>query len=158
MTVLNRIEGDITEARKARDSRRLTVLTLLMSKIQRLAKDDGNREVREDGADSPLPEKDRRNDVVQGVSRYRKEVDEMRLALEKAGRPTDEQDYELSVVNAYLPQQLTDEQLDAEIETALAGTDRSQKAMGAVMKHLNTGFRGQFDPKAANAVIKAKLA
>lgn len=157
MTTLERLNQDIADARRGRDARRLTVLTLLMSKIQRLAKDDGNREVREDGADSPLPEKDRRNDVVQGVSRYRKEVDEMRLALEKAGRPTDEQDYELTVVNAYLPRQLDDEQLDAEIEKALAGTDRSMKAMGAVMKHLNGGFRGQFDPKAANAAIRAKL-
>lgn len=86
-TTYQRLEADIAEARKARDSMRLTVLTLLQSKIQRIAKDDGNREIREDGADSPLPEKDRRNDVVLGVSRYKKEVDDMRWSR-PAARPT----------------------------------------------------------------------
>lgn len=157
MTILARLEQDIATARKARDSKRLLVLTMLINKIQLAAKNDGNREIREDGPDSGLPEKDQRNDVVMGVSRYKKEVDDMRVALEKAGRPTDEQDYELSVVNAYLPAQMSDEQLDAEIEKALAGSDRTKKAMGVVMKHLNGGFKGMYDPKKANAMIGAKL-
>ena len=144
MNTLQKLEADIGEARKARDSRRLGVLTLLMSKVQHIAKDDGNRAATGD-------------DVIQGVSRYRKEVDDMRLALTRVDRSTHEQDYEMSVITAYLPQQLTDDELDAEIEAALAGTDRSPKAMGAVMKHLNEGFRGRFDPKAANARVKAKL-
>lgn len=142
--VLKRIEADVSEARRARDQRRLGVLTLLMSKIQRLAKDDGNR--------APTDA-----DVVAGVSRYRKEVEEMRTALQGAGRPTSDQDFELSMVTAYLPQQLDAEELDAEIEKALAGTDRTKKAMGVVMKHLKDGFSGRYDPKVANAAVMAKL-
>lgn len=144
MTTLATLDADILAARKARDTGRLTILTLLMSKVQRIAKDDGNRAATDD-------------DLIQGVSRYRKEVHDMRAAMVKAGRSTDEQDAELAVVNAYLPSQLTAEELDAEIEKALEGTDRSKKAMGAVMKHLNSGFRGRFDPKAANAAVSAKL-
>jgi uncharacterized protein YqeY len=144
MTTLATLDADILAARKARDTGRLTILTLLMSKVQRIAKDDGNRAATDD-------------DLIQGVSRYRKEVDDMRAAMIKAGRPTDDQDAELAVVNAYLPSQLSAEELDAEIEKALEGTDRSKKAMGAVMKHLNAGFRGRFDPKAANAAVSAKL-
>lgn len=144
MTTLATLDADILAARKARDTGRLTILTLLMSKVQRIAKDDGNRAATDD-------------DLIQGISRYRKEVDDMRAAMIKAGRPTDEQDAELAVVNAYLPSQLSAEELDAEIEKALEGTDRSKKAMGAVMKHLNAGFRGRFDPKAANAAVSAKL-
>jgi len=158
MSIYSRIEADRATARREQDAPRLSVLTLLISKIQLLAKDDGNREIREDGPDSPLPLDDRRNDVIQGISRYSKEVEDMREALVKAGRPTDKQDFEISVVTAYLPQRMTDDELDAEIEKALAGTDRSSKSMGVVMKHLNGGFRGRFDPKAANATIKAKLA
>ena len=157
MKTYQKLEADIAEARKARDAKRMTVLTLLQSKIQRIAKDDGNREIREDGPDCGLPEKDMRNDVVLGVSRYKKEVEDMREALIKASRPTDEQDAELAVVNAYLPAQMTPEALNAEIEKALEGTDRTRKAMGAVMKHLNGGFKGQFDPKLANALVAAKL-
>lgn len=156
-TTYQRLEADIIQARKARDTKRLSVLILLQSKIQRIAKDDGNREIREDDANSGIPEKDMRNDVVLGVSRYKKEVDDMRNALIKAGRSTDEQDFELSIVNGYLPAQLTDEQLDAEIEKALKDTDRTRKAMGIVMKHLNGGFKGMFDPKKANELISSKL-
>lgn len=144
MTTLATLDADILAARKTRNSAKLTILTLLMSKVQRIAKDDGNRAATDD-------------DLIQGVSRYRKEVDDMRQAMISAGRPTDEQDAELAVVNAYLPSQMTADELDAEIEKALEGTDRSRKQMGTVMKHLNAGFRGRFDPKAANAAVVAKL-
>jgi uncharacterized protein YqeY len=142
--MLSDLQNDIDVARRGSDAPRLKVLTLLMSKVQRLAKDDGNRAATED-------------DLIAGVSRYRKEVDEMRAVLVGAGRPTDEQDAELAIVSAYLPKQLTDDELDAEIEKALEDTARDKKAMGVVMKHLNGGFRGMFDPKAANARISAKL-
>ena len=154
MTMLPKIENDINEARRTRDSRRLKVLTLLMSKIQLLAKNDGNRAIREDGPDV----KDGRNDVIDGVNRYRKEVAEMREALSRAGRTTDEQDYELTVVDAYLPSQMSDAEVDAEIEKALEGLERGPKAMGAVMKHLNEGFKGRFDAKTTSARVKALLA
>lgn len=153
MSVFTRIEKDFTDARRNRDAGRLKVLTLLISKIQRIAKDDGNRDVREDAADV----KDGRNDVVAGINRYRKEVNDMRDAKIKAGRDTADEDAELAIVDAYLPRQMTAEELDAEIEKALEGTDCSSKAMGVVMKHLNGSFRGQFDPKSANAAVKAKL-
>ena len=153
MTMLPKIENDINVARRERDARRLKVLTLLMSKIQLLAKDDGNRAIREDGPDV----KDGRNDVIDGVNRYRKEVVEMRDALVKLDRATDEQDYELSIVNAYLPSQMSDAEVDAEIEKALEGLERGPKAMGAVMKHLNEGFKGKFDAKTTSARVKAML-
>lgn len=144
MTMLTRIEADIDAARRNRDARLLKVLTLLMSKIQLLAKNDGNRAIREE-------------DVLDGIARYRKEVTEMLEALRKAERPTDEQEYEMSVVGAYLPQQLTADELDAEIERALEGLDRGPKAMGAVMKHLNEGFKGRFDAKSTSALVKERL-
>lgn len=146
MNTITRLENDVTHARRERDQKRLGVLTLLLAKIQRIAKDDGNRTEITDA------------DVIAGVSRYRKEVEEMRAALLKAGRTTEEQDFELEVVTGYLPSQLSEEELDAEIEKVLADTDRTKKAMGAVMKHLNSNFLGRFDPKKANALIGAKLA
>lgn len=142
--LLKRLETDVAEARRARDADCLKVLTLLLSKVQRAAKDDGNRAPNDD-------------DVIVGVTRYRKEVGEMLEALATAGRPTGEQIRELSIVGAYLPAQLTAAELDAEIEKALAGTDRTKKAMGVVMKHLKEGFAGRYDPKAANAAVTAKL-
>lgn len=142
---LKTLEADIDTARRSRDQERLGVLTLLMSKVQRIAKDDGNRAATD-------------ADLIQGVSRYRKEVEEMRDALSKAGRDVSAQDAELAVVTAYLPQQLTEAELDSEIENALASTDRSKKAIGAVMRHLSENFGGRYDPKKVKPIVDAKLA
>lgn len=144
MTTFATLEADITEARRARDTEKLKVLTLLLSKVQRIAKDDGNR----------APNAD---DLIQGVSRYRKEIEETKSLLQRAGRATEGLDAELAIVSCYLPKQMSTDELEAEIEKALEGTDRTKKAMGLVMKHLNAHFRGQFDPKEANRLAGAKL-
>lgn len=143
--LLTRLRADVDAARRARDQGRLGVLTLLVSKVQRVAKDDGDREPTDD-------------DVIQGVSRYRKEVEETRALLLSAGRDVSPQDAELATVSAYLPSQLDADELDAEIERALASTDRSKKAIGVVMRHLSEGFRGRYDPKAVKPLLDAKLA
>lgn len=145
MTTIATLEADITAARRDRDQTRLGVLTLLMAKVQRIAKDDGNRAATD-------------TDLIDGVSRYRKEVDEMRDALAKAGRSTVEQEAELAIVTAYLPVQMTDTELEEEIERALGTTDRSKKAIGVVMRHLIDGFKGRYDPKKAKSLVEARLA
>ena len=141
---LNALVADIDVARRSGDAETMRILQFLRSKVERIVNEGAKRPATDD-------------DVIQAVSRYRKEVEETREALVKAGRPTDEQDREMTVVSAYLPQQLTPEELDAEIEKALEGLVRDRKAMGAVMKHLNGGFKGRFDPKATNPLILAKL-
>lgn len=141
---LNALVADIDAARRSGDAETMRILQFLRSKVERIVNEGAKRPVTDD-------------DVIQAVSRYRKEVEETRDALLKAGRPTDQEDREMAVVSSYLPQQLTAEELDAEIEKALEGLVRDRKAMGAVMKHLNGGFKGRFDPKATNPLIAAKL-
>jgi uncharacterized protein YqeY len=141
---LNRLICDIDTARRAGDAEGMRILQFLRSKVERIVKE---------GPERPATDED----VIQAVSRYRKEVDETREALAKAGRPTDKEDREIALVAAYLPRQLTHAELDAEIEKSLAGVVRDRKAMGVVMKHLNGGFKGRFDPKTTNPIIAAKL-
>lgn len=141
---LNTLVADIDAARRAGDADTMRILQFLRSKVERIVNEGPKRPTTDD-------------DVIQAVSRYRKEVEETRDALAKAGRPTDQEDREMAVVSAYLPQQLTPEELDAEIERSLEGVVRDRKAMGVVMKHLNGGFKGRFDPKATNPIIAAKL-
>lgn len=136
--------SDIDAARRAGDAERMRVLQFLRSKVERIVNEGPKRPVTDD-------------DVIQAVSRYTKEVKETKDALAKAERPTDQEDRELAIVSSYLPQQLTPEELDAEIEKALEGTARDKKAMGAVMKHLKEGFNGRYDPKTVNPLIVAKL-
>lgn len=145
MTTLVRLEEDIADTRRAGDGETLSILTLLLAKIQRIAKDDRNRDIRNE-------------DVIQGVARYRKEVEETKKILDQAGRSTVKENRELDVTSRYLPIQMTADELDAEIEKALDSVVRDKRAIGIVMKHLNSRFRGQFDPKITSELIGKKLA
>jgi len=143
-TNLARLQGDIDAARRAGDGDTMRILKFLLSKVERIAKA---------GKERPMTDAD----LIEAVTKYKKETGETRDAMIKAGRPTDDQDHEIQLVSGYLPQQLTDEELDAEIEKALEGVTRDRKAMGVVMKHLVGGFKGKYEPAKANAMVSAKL-
>lgn len=141
---LARLQADIDAARRAGDGDTMRILKFLLSKVERIAKA---------GKERPMTDED----LVDAVTRYKKETGETRDAMIKAKRPTTEQDHEIELVSRYLPQQLTDEELDAEIEKSLEGVVRDRKAMGVAMKHLVAGFKGRYEPAKANAMVMAKL-
>jgi len=65
---------------------------------------------------------------------------------------------EIGVLEALLPQQLTDEQLAQAVEEAIAKTEAStMKQMGLVMKELNAKHSGLFDGGKASGIVKSKL-
>jgi hypothetical protein len=141
---LARLHADIEADRRSGSGEAMGIRKLLLSKIERIVKR---------GADRPATE----NDVIEAANSYLKEVLETRDAKIKGGRPTDLEDRETAIVSAYLPMQMSDEELDREIENALVGQVRDKKAMGVVMKHLKEGFNGRYDARAANALVSAKL-
>lgn len=141
---LNALLADIDAHRRSGDAESMGVLKFLLSKVERLVNEGPKRPTTDE-------------DMIVAVSRYRKEVEETREAMIKAGKPTDREDRELVLVSAYLPKQLTEAELDAEIEKSLEGVVRDRKAMGVVMKHLKGGFNGMYDPKVANALTTSKL-
>lgn len=80
--------------------------------------------------------------------------------LVKAGRTENvgkEQD-ELALIEAYLPQQMSREEIEAEVRTAMAETGAtSAKDMGTLMKVLMPRTKGRADGKLVNDVVKALL-
>jgi uncharacterized protein YqeY len=66
---------------------------------------------------------------------------------------------EITILQAYLPQQLTADELRAEVQAAITATGaKSAKEMGAVMKHLQPKVAGRAEGRAVSEEVKAQLA
>ncbi|MDY0038945.1 MAG: GatB/YqeY domain-containing protein [Desulforhabdus sp.] len=78
----------------------------------------------------------------------------------KAGRKdlADKEDHEISILQTFLPEALTPEQLNELIEGAIKEADaRFPKDMGKVMKILMPKIAGRADGKQVNELVRAKL-
>ena len=70
----------------------------------------------------------------------------------------DKEQAELTLIESYLPQQLTPEELEAEARKAIAESGaKSAKDMGGVMKVLMPRVKGRADGKLVNEVVKSLL-
>lgn len=145
---LKKLEADIADARRNRAGARLTTLTVLLSKVQKIAKDDRKNPGRDvtDG------------DVAVAAQTYVKETSEARAIYAARGLDHAKEDEEISTVSAYLPEALDEERLAAIIDEVLATTDRTPKAIGKVVSYLKERHVAAYDPDVAMAMIKARLA
>lgn len=144
--LLDRIEKDYIEAYKARNEIRVAVLRLLKTATK-------NRRV-ELCRDLTDPE------IVEVVLRQAKQRRESIEQYTAAGRPdlADREARELDELAAYLPKTLSDEELAAAIERAVAAQNATgPKDMGRVMQALTQAHKGQFDGRRASELVKARL-
>ena len=76
------------------------------------------------------------------------------------GRLIDAQeDLEISIIQEFLPAQLSEDEINAMIDTAIASSDASgMQAMGAVMGQLKPQLQGKADMGAVSQMVKARLA
>jgi len=95
--------------------------------------------------------------VVRAIRAFLKALDETIAALKD--RDTSRQRREKEILEAYLPQGLAPETLEASVAEIVAGLpERSPKAMGQVMAQLKARHGDAVDMKAASALVKAALA
>jgi uncharacterized protein YqeY len=81
-------------------------------------------------------------------------------AFESAGRQelADKEETERQILRAYAPEQLSDEQVDALIEDAIASTGASgPQGMGEVMGAVMAGAKGKVDGSVVQAKVRARL-
>ena len=142
MTLFDQIKSDQLTARKGRDALASTLLTTFIGEILAAAKKDGNREV----CDA---------DVVATAKKF---IDNMNDTLGFLGAGNAEATQvvirERAILTAYMPQQMSDAEVRAEIEKIIAVTGKN---MGAVMAALKAQFAGQYDAKSASAIVKSLL-
>lgn len=138
-------------ALKERDERRISTLRLVNAAIQN-ADIEAQVRGRSSLADEELLP------VLQKMLKQRQESVEI---YEKAGRSelADQERREIEIIKAYLPQEMS----DGEMESAIAGTltqlgASSIKDMGKVMAALKQGYAGRMDFAKASGRVKALLA
>lgn len=141
MPVLEQVQDDVKTAMKARDRDRAAALRLIVDVLQQDAKLG-------------------KGDEVAVLQRERKKRIEAAEAYEQAGRAEQAaaERFEAELIEAYLPQQLSDEELGELVDAAIAETGASeQKQMGQVMSALMPKVGGRADGKRVSAAVRQKL-
>jgi uncharacterized protein YqeY len=144
-----RIDQDLKDAMKARQSDRLNVIRMLKSSLKLASIEQG-------GADARL------NDAAAHAV-VRKELKKRQDSIEQytqGNRPelAEKERAEAAILETYLPKQLTQEELGALVRESIAEAGATSKAqMGAVMKVAVAKAAGRADGKALSAAVSAAL-
>jgi uncharacterized protein YqeY len=147
MSLKERIVSDLTAAMKAREAARLSTLRMVKASVM-------NREI-EKGSD--LTEEELTKALQSLVKQRRDSIEQ----YEKAGRQelADRERAEIEVIEGYLPQAATREEIEQAINAAISETSAtSMRDMGAVMKAVQARLAGQSaDGRTVSEIVKAKL-
>jgi uncharacterized protein YqeY len=101
------------------------------------------------------------DDILALIAKQAKQRQESIVEYKRAGRQdlVDEEETELAILQAYLPQQLGREEIEAEARAVIAEVGASgPRDMGKVMKPLMARLRGRADGKVANQIVRELLA
>jgi hypothetical protein len=141
------IRRETVAAMKARDKERLGVLRMLQAAIKQ-EEVDGRRELDDE-------------DVAAVLRSYQKKVKDALAGARDSGREdlAAQAERELAVVASFLPPELSDEELAAVVDEAVAETGAaSLKDMGRVMKVAMAKTGGRAEGARVSAAVKARLA
>ena len=149
MTLLERVDVDLKDAMRAKDAARLGVLRMLKSALKYGA-------IEKAGADADLSDAD----AVQVIRKQVKQRQDSIESFEKGGRPelAEKEKAELTILNSYLPQQMSAEELAKVVRETIAEVGATSKAqMGAVMKALQAKVAGRADGRALSQEVQKQL-
>ena len=147
MALREQVNEDMKAAMKAREAEKLGTLRLLLAAMKQREVDE--RITLDDAG------------VVAVVEKMIKQRKDSIAQYEKAARQdlADKEKYEISVIEAYLPQQLSQAEVDAIIADAIAATGAKGAAdMGKVMGVVKPKLAGRADMGKVSGLVKAKLA
>ncbi len=148
MEVREKLTADMKTAMREKDQVKLDTIRFLQAAIK-------NKEI--DSRPTPLTADDVMS-VIKKLVKQRKESIEQYQAAARQDL-VDKEASELKILEAYLPAQMSKEQIEkivADVVAELKAT--SVKDMGAVMKAVQVKTQGMADNKVVSEVIKAKLA
>jgi len=149
MTVIERVDSDLKEAMRAKDATRLGVLRMLKSALKYAA-------IAKSGAEAELNDAE----AAQVIRKQAKQRQDSIESFEKGGRAelAEKEREELSILNAYLPQQMNADELEKVVRETIAEVGATSKAqMGAVMKALQEKVAGRVDGKSLSAEVQKQL-
>lgn len=147
-TLKDRLRADLTAATKSRDELVRDTLRLALAAVQ----------TAEVAGDSPRELTD--SDVLAVLTNQAKRRREAATAFTDGGRPelAERERAEGAVLDAYLPAQLSDEELAELVRTAVAGSGvTDMKGMGQAMKAAQAAVAGRADGGRVAALVRQQL-
>jgi uncharacterized protein len=139
--VADRLKQDLATAMKAGERDRVATLRLVLSELQKAAKDGDD-------------------DEVAVLRRERKRRNESASAFREGGRPelAAAEEAEAAIIETYLPPELSDDELRAIVADAVAQTGASSpRYMGQVMKASMARVAGRADGRRVSALAQEAL-
>jgi uncharacterized protein YqeY len=141
MSLLEQVQDDVSVAMKAGDRERVQALRLIANELQKAAKEGDGDEVQ----------------VLQRELKRRLEAAE---AYRDGGRQemAASEQREAEIIQTYMPEQLSDDELHAIVGDAVAESGASSpQEMGKVMSLVMPKVKGRADGKRVSAAVKEKL-
>ena len=147
MELITTIEDELKHARLAHDDERRDALILILSSLRSAEKE----------LQRPLSE----DEELQVLQRERKKRVEAFEAFEAAGREAqaDREDFELEVLEEFMPDPLSDDELDEIVDDVIAEVGAtSLRDIGRVMADVMPRVSGKADGSAVSQIVREKLA
>ncbi|MBE1276328.1 GatB/YqeY domain-containing protein [Enterovibrio baiacu] len=147
MELMSRIKSEQIVAMKAKDKPRLSTIRLIISAV-RQQEIDGQKTLNDEEVLAVLVKmvKQRRDSVSQYQSAGRDDLADVELA-------------EISVLDEFMPQPLSDDEVDAMVKDAIAASGASSmQDMGKIMAILKPQVQGRADMGKISQLVKANLA
>ena len=147
MSLIARMEADLTAAMKERDKERRDALRLILSSL-RAAEKDLQRPLHDD-------------EELQVLQRERKRRLESAEAFRTAGREEQAhaEEAELAVLEEFMPEPLSEDDLERIVDDAIAEVGAtSMRDLGRVMADVMPQIAGRADGSAVSQIVREKLA
>ena len=147
MSLIERIEGELTSAMRARDRERTETLRLTLASL-RSAEKEVQRPLKED-------------EELHVLQRERKRRQEAAEAFRDGGREEQaaKEERELTVIQEFMPEPISEEELEQIIDDAIAETGAtSLRDLGRVMADVMPQVAGRADGSAVSQLVREKLA
>jgi len=147
VSLIAEIEGELTDAMRARERTRTDALRLILAALRAAEKELG-RELKDD-------------EELQVLQRERKRRAEAEEAFRSAGRgeQADKEEQELEIIEEFMPEQLDEDELERIVDDAIAETGAtSLRDLGRVMADVMPQVAGRADGSAVSQLVREKLA
>jgi uncharacterized protein YqeY len=147
MTLIADIEGELKDARRARDDQRRDALALVLNALR--------------SAEKELQRALSDEESLQVLQRERKKRVEAMEAFDAAGREeqADREEFELDVIEEFMPDQLTEDELEEIVDDVIAEVGATSiRDLGRVMADVMPRVSGRADGSVVSQLVREKLA
>jgi uncharacterized protein YqeY len=146
MALKEQLDADLKAAMREKDALKLSVVRMLKSAVK----------YREIELMKPLDDAGVQGVISSEIKRHRDSVEQYRAGNRQD--LVDKEEAEIAILQGYLPAQLSEAELRAKIDAAVAKAGaQGPKDMGAVMKALMPEVQGRADGKVVSELVKARL-